>query len=448
MSAELESQIDQWRGYVQHQQAIAWADVEELEDHLRDQVSELTSSGLSEDEAFLIAVKRMGKLDDISREFARAHSERLWKQLVLTGSDPDGSRSARDLRTAVLFAVAAAITLRSAIEWIPERHLPQNIFLIVLAFVAGYFAWQRRSRVATIAAAAAFGGGALIVNLYPWQAMPPGSDSTTEILAVTHLPILLWLAVGFAYVGAQWWSHPKRMDFVRFTGEWVVYLALLALGGGALTGLTIGAFSVLQIGSEDTIASWILPMGAAGATVIAAWLVEAKQAVVENIAPVLTRVFTPLTVLMLLAVLASLLLKVRLIDVERPLLILMDLVLVLVLGLILYAISARDPQAAPGWFDRLQVVLLVAALAADTVLLVTMVARIADAGFTANKVAALGMNLVLLVNLLWSTRLAVGFILGRMPFAALERWQTGYLPVFGLWAGFVVIVLPVIFRFH
>lgn len=449
MTGDLETQLDQWRGYVQRRQAISAADVAEMEGHLRDQVDELTSSGLSEDEAFLIAVKRMGKLDDISREFAREHSERLWKQLVLTGSDGDASpRSTRDLRTAVLFAVAAAITLRSAIEWIPERHLPQNIFGIVLPFLAGYFAWQRRSRVATLAAAAAFGGGALIVNLYPWQAMPPESDSTTEILAVTHLPILLWLAVGFAYVGAQWWSHPKRMDFVRFTGEWVVYLALLALGGGALTGLTIGAFSVLQIGSEDTIASWIIPMGAAGATVIAAWLVEAKQAVVENIAPVLTRVFTPLTVLMLLAVLASLLLKVRLIDVDRSLLILMDLVLVLVLGLILYAISARDPQDPPGWFDRLQVVLLVAALAADAVLLVTMVARIADAGFTANKVAALGMNLVLLVNLLWSTRLAVGFVRGRTPFGALERWQTGYLPVFGLWALFVVTVLPLIFGFH
>ena len=49
------------------------------------------SAGLSGDEAFLVAVKRLGSLDEVSREFAREHSERLWKQLVLTPELPDAS---------------------------------------------------------------------------------------------------------------------------------------------------------------------------------------------------------------------------------------------------------------------------------------------------------------------------------------------------------------------
>jgi hypothetical protein len=81
------------------------------------------------------------------------------------------------------------------------------------------------------------------------------------------------------------------------------------------------------------------------------------------------------------------------------------------------------------------------------VLLVAMITRIADAGFTANKLAALGMNLVLLVNLIGSTRLLARFNRGASPFAALERWQTAYLPVYGLWAAFVVLALPPIFGF-
>ena len=60
-------------------------DVDELEDHLRHQIAELNAAGLAADEAFLVAVKRMGDLDDLSREFAREHSGRLWKQLVLAG---------------------------------------------------------------------------------------------------------------------------------------------------------------------------------------------------------------------------------------------------------------------------------------------------------------------------------------------------------------------------
>ena len=83
----LEEQIDQWRSYLRRRQAIYSVDVAELEDHLREQVAGLVNAGLATDEAFLVAVKRMGNLDALSREFAREHSDRLWKQLVLVPSD-------------------------------------------------------------------------------------------------------------------------------------------------------------------------------------------------------------------------------------------------------------------------------------------------------------------------------------------------------------------------
>ncbi|MBI3263271.1 MAG: hypothetical protein HYZ58_08975, partial [Acidobacteria bacterium] len=85
--ALLEEQIGQWRAYLRQRRAFNGPDVEELETHLRDQVGVLTQAGLAEDEAFLVAVKRMGSLDALSREFAREHSERLWKQLVIA---PEG----------------------------------------------------------------------------------------------------------------------------------------------------------------------------------------------------------------------------------------------------------------------------------------------------------------------------------------------------------------------
>src|SRR5512144_1311973 len=91
-AVSLEEQIDQWRTYLSRRQAIHSVDVAELEDHLREQVSGLMDAGLSTDEAFLVAVKRMGELDALSREFAREHSERLWKQLVVS-SEPGEPRA-------------------------------------------------------------------------------------------------------------------------------------------------------------------------------------------------------------------------------------------------------------------------------------------------------------------------------------------------------------------
>src|SRR5690606_11864682 len=83
-------------------------------------------------------------------------------------------------------------------------------------------------------------------------------------------------------------------DFIRFSGELFIYYVLIALGGGVLTGFLVMMFETIGVDAEFFIQSWLLPCGAAGAVLVAAWLVEAKQSVIENMAPVLTRLFTPL----------------------------------------------------------------------------------------------------------------------------------------------------------
>jgi hypothetical protein len=194
--------------------------------------------------------------------------------------------------------------------------------------------------------------------------------------------------------------------------------------------------------------TWLIPCGAAGAVVIGSWLVEAKQSVVENMAPVLTRLFTPLFTLLLLAFLATMAWTGSPINVEREVLIGLDLLLVLVVALVLYAASARDPQAPPNLFDRMQLLLVISALVVDGVALAAIAARISEFGFTPNRVAALGENLILLVNLAWSAWLYARFLLRRGSFAALERWQVAYIPVYSAWAALVVIVFPPLFGYR
>src|SRR5215210_4537986 len=110
-SDPLERQIAQWRSYLRRRQPIRPVDAEELEDHLRGEVAALRRAGLSENEAFLVAVKRMGALDALSHEFAREHSERLWKQLVISStSTADSADPARtEALVVLLLAVAAGL---------------------------------------------------------------------------------------------------------------------------------------------------------------------------------------------------------------------------------------------------------------------------------------------------------------------------------------------------
>jgi hypothetical protein len=443
----VESQIAEWRAYVAQAPAVDGRDVDELEVHLRDQIAELVEAGLTADEAFLVSVKRMGDLDTLSREFAREHSGRLWKQLVLRGDDQQ-ARSSNGWLEAFAFAAAAAVAMQVArlAAGFPEEEanwLFRNFSLFVLPFLAANFARRRQLDTKKwVLTVAPFVLIALLINLYPYRA-----GSATEILVMAHLPVVLWFAVAYPYMGGTISSHERRMDFVRFTGEWAIYYVLIALGGGVLMGLTALILEPIEPDLGERVIEWVLPSGAAGAVIVAAWLVESKQHVVENMAPVLTMLFTPLFAVMLTVAAATYAVSGVAGEFDRELLGVFDALMVVVLGLVLYAMSAREPSRPAGLMDRVQLLAVASALVLDVMVLGSMVARIGDLGFTPNRVAALGLNLVLLVNLGGAAWLSAQFLTGRTAFHRIERWQTAYLPTFALWAATVAAVLPPLFGF-
>lgn len=444
---DLEREIASWRSFVENETSVEGRDIEELEDHLRSQIIDLMAAGLEADEAFLVGVKRLGNLSEVSREFSREHSGRLWRQLITPGdvSERDAENS---WKIALGFAIAAAITVQAVrlVARFPDEEsfwLLRNASLFVLPFLAGYFAQRRRLSIRqSWLAAAPFVLAAIVINLYPYA-----EGANTELLVSAHLPVALWFAVAYPYMSGELRLHGRRMDFVRLTGEWFIYYVLIALGGGVLIALT--ALILEPIGIDTTgIMNWVLPSGAAGAVVVAAWLVESKQRVVENMAPVLTMIFTPLFALMLTSTAVVYAFNGLGGNFDRELLGVFDAVLVVVLGLVLYGISARDPSREPGWMDRIQLAAIAGALLLDSMVLGEMIARIGDLGFTPNRTAALGLNILLFVSLAGSAVLSLRFIRRRGTFHSLERWQTAYLPVFALWAAVVVVLLPPLFGFE
>ena len=461
MDPATEAQISEWRSYLLRRRTIHDVDVDELEDHLRSEISDLGAAGLSGDESFLVAIKRIGGLNELSREFALERSSRLWKQLVLSG---EGARE-RSLSEYAGFVVMACFAIGAALSFkLPAlfgidpfgsgnsngtnassdgSFYLRNTSLLVLPFLVGFLGWQRSLPVRVLLALAVpFVVFAILINSVPFE-----SEGDTEILASIHLPIMLWLVAGVAYLSAAWRADAPRMDFVRFTGEWFIYYALIAFGGGVLCAMTLGIFQAIEIDAESFIASWVLPCGAVGAIVVVAWLVEAKQSVIENMAPVLTSVFTPLFAVMLVAAILGMAFTGNVIDADRDVLILLDLLLVLVVGLVLYSISARDSNARPTLMDAVQLVLIVSALVIDLLALAAIAGRIEEFGWTPNRTAGLGLNVVLLANLAWSAWLLTAFLRGRRLFSELERWQTRYIPLYAAWAAIVVVAFPPLFGF-
>ncbi len=448
----LEPRLDRWRERVAAGAADADpARIEQLERALRDQTAELMAAGLDVDEAFLIGLKRISDQDPVTSEFAREFAAGLWAA-EQTGAPRAEAASGLAARTEFLFMLACAVGAAVAIK-IPallgygfdeaSDFYTLNLTFFALPFLAAFLAWVKRPpRRQLIAVAGVFIAGIVAVNVYPFV-----SGGSTQMLAALHLPIVLWLAVGVIVAGAGWRTVRLRMAYTKFTGEWFITYTLIALGGGVLSAITMGVFEAIGIDAEAFVSEWLIPCGAMGAVVVAAWLVETRRNLVGGLAPMLAKVFTPLFATMLVTLLVGVVWSRGLIALEREVLILFDVLLAVVLALVLYAIAARDPHAGPGLFDRVQLVLVSAALLVDVYALAGIVARLSEWGFSANKAAALGLNAILLVNLAWSAYLLVGFLRSRRDFEALEMWQMRYLPVYALWAAIVVVVFPPLFGF-
>jgi hypothetical protein len=132
---------------------------------------------------------------------------------------------------------------------------------------------------------------------------------------------------------------------------------------------------------------------------------------------------------------------------EREFLIAFDFMLAMILGLVLYVISARDINQPVNLFDYLNMALIITALLIDGVALSAILFRLSAFGITPNKVAALGENLLLLGNLAGLAWMYGGDFRKRLDFARLEKWQTDYLNVYLVWTAFVAFIFTVIFKF-
>ena len=71
--------IHRWQQNLAASPAVCADNLEELASHLRASVQRLQATGLSEDEAFLVASRRLGAVDELDREFSKVNRGLVWR---------------------------------------------------------------------------------------------------------------------------------------------------------------------------------------------------------------------------------------------------------------------------------------------------------------------------------------------------------------------------------
>jgi hypothetical protein len=449
---DLESNISSWSDHLRSRGNFKETDILELESHLQDEIEDLIGTGLAQDEAFLISVKRLGSLNLISGEYSKVNSENLWKHLLADPADGvEKAQNRKNIMIVIMFSLLAG-TLAKIPELFgvhindPESSLFyfKNVSLFVLPFIAAFFIIKNKlSWKMTAAIMGVMCFAAIAINAYP-----SFDPRDTEILTGIHVPIFLWLVTGIAYMGTKWKESRRRMDFIRFTGEAFIYGVLIFCGIMVLALFTMMIFSAINIDLSWFMRDYFFVYGGCAAALVTVYLVEFKKSVVENFAPILAKIFSPLFLITMLAFLVIMAATGQSPFVEREFLIGFDLMLVLVLGLVLYVISSRGLHDKAGLFDYMNLALILAAIIIDGVALSAIVFRLSAYGITPNKVAALGENLILLVNLVGLAWMYIRYFAKKIEFYVLEKWQTSYLSAYVIWMAVVAFLFPIVFGFR
>jgi len=75
---DLNLAIDRWREDLAHSPAFRRENLNELESHLRDSIDRLRTPQLSDEEAFLIATRRLGQTRQLESEFSKWNRNTVW----------------------------------------------------------------------------------------------------------------------------------------------------------------------------------------------------------------------------------------------------------------------------------------------------------------------------------------------------------------------------------
>lgn len=445
---DLETSVTAWSNQLRSSGKVSEEDIIELEGHLRDQVDELIENGLMEDEAFLISIKRLGNLNILSKEYSKINIDEFWKQLLLESDDPIASKkSHRDIIMIILFSLLAGTLLKLTTIFVTDIESVaffKNLSFFILPFIVLIFGIIRSVSKKHISyVLGIFLITAVIINLYPSY-----SPNHTEILTGIHLPIMLWMVTGVAYMGQKWRLGQERMNFIRFTGESIIYGSLIVLGSIVLMLFMVVIFETIAVDISDVILNYIIIYGGCAVVMVTVYLAETKKSIVENFAPILAKLFSPLFLVVMLAFLSVMVITGKSPFVDRDFLIGFDLMLVLVLGMVLYTISARNTYHKSNLFDYLNVALIATAIVIDTIALTAIILRLSAYGVSPNKLAALGENILLFVNLAGLLWLYIKYFKNKIEFSQIETWQTTYLSVYAIWMAVVVFLFPVIFKFQ
>lgn len=414
---------------------------EKIRDHLNDP-EKLEQLYRNDSNAFESAFK------EVWPEKEESELLRFWKIRLDYGKLPDTERkqSLQDILILIAACCISAFLIR-----IPDIFntgmsdfffYAKNAGLIAFFGLTVYLAWAGRmtepKKLSFIIAS--FALLAVYSNL-----LPRVEESDSVNLAYIHLPLLLWFILGIVFIDFNINDRIRRIEFIRYNGDLAILMAVIVIAGGILTGITIGLFEAIGINIENFYMNNVVIMGAVSVPVVATYIFRNYPALTNKIAPVIAGIFSPLVLLTAVVYLAALAISGKDPYNDRDFLLIFNVMLLGVMAVIVFSVSETSVTKKNRFNELILLILAIITAVIDLIALSAIFYRLGAFGITPNRLAVLGSNILILVNLVLLIIDLYRVNFNKAPIREVELTISKYLPVYLAWILFVVLCFPLIF---
>lgn len=325
-----------------------------------------------------------------------------------------------------------------------ESFFMRNISFIVFPLLSSYFIWKQKTTYKKwMLPALMVIIAAVYINL-----LPNINTSNSITLAFIHVPFFLWSVLGYSFLGNNVNNSNGRIQYLRYNGDLVVISTIILLSTLLFSALTMQLFELIGIKIEQLYTQYILIWGLAAIPFLGTYLIQNNVQLINKVSPVIAKIFTPLVFLNLFIYLIAIIVTKKYPYQDRNLLLVFNALLIGVMALILFSVA----EAGKGANHKISILVLfglsVLTIIVNCIALSAISFRIIEWGVSPNRVAVLGGNILIFINLLLVSYRLFLSAFKNAEVEDVEKSIAQFLPIYGIWAGLVTFLFPLIFNFN
>jgi hypothetical protein len=373
-------------------------------------------------------------------------SLQYWNERLNFQNDKIAVGSKNEILFIIIIAIIAGLMVNipnlTGID--KESFFMRNISFIVFPLLSSYFIWKQKTTYKKwMLPALMVIIAAVYINL-----LPNINTSNSITLAFIHVPFFLWSVLGYSFLGNNVNNSNGRIQYLRYNGDLVVISTIILLSTLLFSALTMQLFELIGIKIEQLYTQYILIWGLAAIPFLGTYLIQNNVQLINKVSPVIAKIFTPLVFLNLFIYLIAIIVTKKYPYQDRNLLLVFNALLIGVMALILFSVA----EAGKGANHKISILVLfglsVLTIIVNCIALSAISFRIIEWGVSPNRVAVLGGNILIFINLLLvSYRLFLSAV-KNAEVEDVEKSIAQFLPIYGIWAGLVTFLFPLIFNFN